>query len=668
MVEKYINSYVEVTTHCLEAMFGMSFSLSSEDSITHTNTFSPLNELNINIPFSGAISGDYFLSIKESEWAEYFLTALGDGSEEMINSCVKELLNTIVGDAIMQIQEDFADLTFLSPRIYRGQVDYPETKTMNAVLHCDGFSPIAISLCLNLMKQDIGLKLDEAVEATAKEKIKAQKAEAAVRSIMDNIQQGIFNINSEGIISPGCSKELTSLFKKDLDQIEDKSFDEACIAELVGNRKGSLKSWVEFVTSAPECMPWEDITELAPFHEERFYIGSEEFVYKFEYFKASSEDDLSIMIVIEDITEQKIIERQLNEARSEYESNLELLNNVMNLNSSELFSFLQECDNIMESVENISGIQSVDNETINKIFRGIHSLKGGAATLNFNNLSEIAHKVEDYLDEIRRNQDNAETSGIIQNISDIKSELNNIYTVVNRFNIQKHSHVPDTEKTITVNVSDLDKISADLSSTQDLNRGLTLIENLKTIPLNKGEATLQNMVQDLAVKLDKKVALSIDGSCRLPFEIFHRLSNPLIHLVRNSLDHGIETACERVDLGKPEIATVSIKGGVNNGEYEISIEDDGRGIQTEKIKDAALKKNLIQEGQELSEEETAMLIFHPGLSTKSEVSSISGRGVGLDSVKTSIEELGGNLTVKNNKNSGTVFTIKIPSQANKGAA
>lgn len=664
MVENYINSYIEVSKACLSAMFGLSFDLVSEDSIKQEDTFSPLHELNVNIPFSGAISGDYFLSIKEKEWADYFLNALGDGSEDMINSCVKELLNTIVGDAITLIQEDFADLTFLSPRIYRGAIDYPSTTTMSATLESEGFSPIGISLCLNLMKQDIGLKLDEALEETAKEKMKAQKAEAAVKSIMDNIGQGIFNISLDGVISPGCSKELSRLFRKDLEQIEEKSFDEACLPELIQNRHGEFNNWLNFVQNAPESMDWHDIVELAPFHERQFSLDEEEKIYKFEYFKV----DNSIMVVLEDVTEQRLLEKQLSEARKEYESNLELLNNVMNLNSSELFSFLKECDNILETVESISTNDRVDTDTVNKIFRGVHSLKGGASTLNFSNLSEIAHNVEDFLDDLRRESESADSKDIKSKVAVIKAELNNIYSVVNRFNIQKHSHSPDCEKTVTINISDLDTISSQLGETRDPAVGISLIENLKLIPLSQCEATLQNMVSDLTGKLGKKAALSISSDCKLPYELFNRLSNPLIHLVRNALDHGIETAKVREAKGKNEIATILIKGEKQDGEYLIRIEDDGQGIQTEKVTEVAAKKNLIDPEKSLSEEEALQLIFHPGLSTKNTVTEISGRGVGLDSVKNTIEELGGILEVKNKHDFGTVFIIRIPSLANKGAA
>jgi len=374
------------------------------------------------------------------------------------------------------------------------------------------------------------------------------------------------------------------------------------------------------------------------------------------------------MIVIEDVTEQRLLEKQLSEARKEYESNLELLNNVMNLNSSELFSFLQECDHIMETVESISSNSEIDNDTVNKIFRGVHSLKGGASTLNFSNLSEIAHTVEDYLDDLRRETESADSKDIKSKVADIKNELNNIYSVVNRFNIQKHSHTPDVEKTVTINISDLDSIRIQLDETRDPNIGISLIEDLKMIPLNQCEATLQNMVMDLTEKLDKKAALTITSECKLPYELFNRLSNPLIHLVRNSLDHGIESASEREKKGKNDIATIMIKSEEKDDQYVISIEDDGQGIQAEKVKDVALKKNLIKPDADMSEEELIDLIFHPGLSTKNVVTEISGRGVGLDSVKHTIEELGGSLEVKNKKDFGTVFIIKIPSLANKGAA
>lgn len=659
MIEKYIEAYITTAISCMEAMFAIACTTEGEERFKEESTFSPINELTINIPFSGAISGDYFFSVKENEWVEYLTNALGDGSTEMVNSCLKELHNTIIGSAIQPIQDDFSDLTFLSPRIYRGAIDYPATKTLSAVLTAEGFSTMGISLSLNLMKQDIGLKLDEALHESAQERVKAEKAEMAVQSIMNNIKQGIFNIDLNGVISPGCSKKLGSLLKKDLEDIEDKNFDDACPLAIIENRRGEMGNWLDFVKCAPETMSWSDLTDLAPFHEEQFSFEGQELIYNFVYHRVENGQECSVMTIIEDITEQRKAEILLEETKKQYESNMELLNTVLSLNDSELFSFLNECDRILNEVENLSNKTSIDNDIVNHLFRSVHSLKGGAATLNFNELSAVAHKVEDYLDELRHASADSDKDMVIENISSIKGELNNIYTVVNRLNIKKIEDIGEKGQSISVQQSALEEIiqSTDKLSKLEIKKEL---EKLLLIPLSSYETTLKPMVDELSNKLNKKAIFAIQGECLLPPEVFHRLSNPIIHLIRNSVDHGIESPEIREQANKNSIGTITLSASFDNDTYTITLTDDGSGIQTSTLKKAAIAKEIISADQQMSQSELEMLIFHPGFSTKKQVSDISGRGVGLDSVKATVEELGGEINVHNNQEKGTSFVLKIP--------
>ncbi|MCM8535652.1 MAG: ATP-binding protein [Lentisphaeraceae bacterium] len=668
MTDKYAELYIDVTASCIEAMFGIPMTLvNPEQRFEKASTFLPTQELTVNIPFSGAISGDYFMCLNEAEWSTYFETALGDGSLEMINSCVKELLNTIVGDAITVIQEDFPDLTFLSPRIYRGSIDYPDTMTMKSTFTGEGFSEVSIALSLNMMKQDIGLKLDEVFEEVAKEKAKVLKAETTVRSIMNNIKQGIFSLEADGSISPGCSKELTTLFCKELEDIEEKNFDKVCLPGICKNRPNEMAKWIEFVCSAPDVMDWEDIVHLAPFHEVKFEHEGKDLIYDFTYHKLTVDDSTSVMVIIEDITEQKLAEEKLKKAQSEYESNLELLNNVISLNNSELFSFLQECDTLLSDVDKISESKNIDSNTINHLFRSIHSLKGGASTLNFNELSESAHNVENYLELLRSQQDETESDHVIDEINSIKGELNNIYSIVNRFNIRKSSE--DKNVQLMINDKSLEKIITEVM-TLELDKPISKIQrdnilssltSLKTVPLSTCEPTIKNMVDKISEKLGKKTAIVFDKEYSLPHDIFHNLSNPLIHIIRNSLDHGIESPEDRQKAGKQAIATISITGEANDNNYIIKVADDGRGLQSDLIKQVAISKGLVQ-ADDIENTNVTELIFHPGFSTKEEVTELSGRGVGLDTVKTTLEDLGGSINIDNKGGVGTTFVLTIPCQ------
>ena len=171
------------------------------------------------------------------------------------------------------------------------------------------------------------------------------------------------------------------------------------------------------------------------------------------------------------------------------------------------------------------------------------------------------------------------------------------------------------------------------------------------------------IVRDLARSTGKKVNLHIEGAdTELDRSIIEAIKDPLTHLVRNSIDHGIEPPEERVQLNKPPVGTLVMRAFHEGGQVIIEIEDDGRGIDTEKVKRKAVEKGLItpEEAERMSDHEALNLIFKPGFSTAEKVTNISGRGVGMDVVKTNIERLGGSIEIRSVKGAGTTVRIKIP--------
>ncbi|HFC98316.1 MAG TPA: response regulator [Thermosulfurimonas dismutans] len=171
------------------------------------------------------------------------------------------------------------------------------------------------------------------------------------------------------------------------------------------------------------------------------------------------------------------------------------------------------------------------------------------------------------------------------------------------------------------------------------------------------------IVRDLARSTGKKVNLHIEGAdTELDRSIIEAIKDPLTHLVRNSIDHGIEPPEERVQLNKPPVGTLVMRAFHEGGQVIIEIEDDGRGIDTEKVKRKAVEKGLItpEEAERMSDHEALNLIFRPGFSTAEKVTNISGRGVGMDVVKTNIERLGGSIEIRSVKGAGTTVRIKIP--------
>jgi len=190
-----------------------------------------------------------------------------------------------------------------------------------------------------------------------------------------------------------------------------------------------------------------------------------------------------------------------------------------------------------------------------------------------------------------------------------------------------------------------------------------IIMDLRMTPLNRVTNRLPRMARDLAKEMNKKIDLEIEGQeTELDRVIIEELSDPLIHLLRNCIDHGIENPKERIERGKDEIGTISIIATQKGNTVEIVIKDDGAGINIESIKEKVIENGLVNHERltEMSDNEIVDLIFAPGLSTAQGVTDISGRGVGMDVVKNTIESLGGQIKVKSELGIGTEFIIRLP--------
>ncbi len=209
-------------------------------------------------------------------------------------------------------------------------------------------------------------------------------------------------------------------------------------------------------------------------------------------------------------------------------------------------------------------------------------------------------------------------------------------------------------------------------SGQRLNAGLAQLERnlrqlqenvmrIRMLPIGFVFNRLPRLVRDISQQLGKQVELKISGEgTELDKTVIERISDPLLHMVRNSLDHGIETPQERRAAGKPEIACIRIDASQRGGHVIVEIEDDGRGLDQDKILKRAVERGLVAANTKLSAEQIAELVFLPGFTTADSVSDLSGRGVGLDVVRNNIYSLGGNIDVRTQAGHGTHFTIRLP--------
>jgi two-component system chemotaxis sensor kinase CheA len=185
----------------------------------------------------------------------------------------------------------------------------------------------------------------------------------------------------------------------------------------------------------------------------------------------------------------------------------------------------------------------------------------------------------------------------------------------------------------------------------------------RMLPIGKVFNKFPRMIRDLSRELNKKIELVISGEeTELDKSIVEEIGDPLVHIIRNSCDHGVESPADRVAKGKPETGTIALKAYNEGNAIVIQIDDDGKGLDIEMLKNKSLEKGIIteKEADNMSEKEAFGLIFKPGFSTAAAVTSVSGRGVGMDVVKTNIEKLNGIIDIDSQVGVGTSMKLKIP--------
>lgn len=363
-----------------------------------------------------------------------------------------------------------------------------------------------------------------------------------------------------------------------------------------------------------------------------------------------------------------------------------------------------------------------DISKLNEIFRIAHTIKGMAATMGFNKMTSLTHKMEDVLSRFRAGELKADQRIVtvlfrcldtlenmasrigegldddvpvaelliaLDSVSEYE-EKEDIYTgkvVIENVAIpvkpemhKKHHH------SVRVDFEHLDVIMSRVSELvicrtklEQMNSGYKLreldetleeleratsdlqdmVKKIRMLPLDVILGVFPRMVRDLSLELGKEIQLAIEGeNTELDRALIEEIGEPLVHIIRNAADHGIEAPEERIRNGKTATGRISIKAWQEGTNAVISIEDDGRGISLKKIKEKAVEKSF--EINHMSDDEILNLIFVQGFSTSTNVTDISGRGVGMDVVKTKISDLGGVLKVESEEGKGTTIIIKLP--------
>ena len=416
---------------------------------------------------------------------------------------------------------------------------------------------------------------------------------------------------------------------------------------------------------------------------------------------------------------------------------LDEMDDIINDFLAEASESLEQLDQKFMDLEKQPG----DTALLNDIFRSIHTIKGAAGFLGFQQMVDVTHSTEDVLNKLRKGEMRV-TPGImdaiLQSVDLIRLLLNNIkekngreedlkpaVALLNdilegRFKDEPSADHPSAkgaegeeehkqarpdeaaaaskEQSIRVDLDRLDSVLnlagelvlsrnrlmrlggklSDSSSESDLhshvNEAIAQLDlvttdlqlavmKMRMQPIAKVFNKFPRMVRDLARQIEKEVELHISGEeTELDKTVIEEIGDPLVHIVRNSIDHGMETPAEREAMGKPRCGRVELAAYQEGRNIIVSVSDDGKGMDPEALKRSAVEKGLMsaEEAERLTKSDALNIIFIPGFSTAKAVSNISGRGVGMDVVKTNISRINGTITIESEVGRGTRITFRLP--------
>lgn len=482
----------------------------------------------------------------------------------------------------------------------------------------------------------LGTKLNEMISGLKeKRELELENREIETRNrenkkYLDNINEGLLLLNQDLTISNQYSKFVTVLFNQE--EITGLKLSDFIYPDK-DSFKEEQKELDEFVKMVFEKVKtdMEMILSINPLFNKKILLtdseGNRSEIIIDAHFQRifNNEKVENVMVIFEDRTKIINIEQELAEARTKSQSELEQISVILNVGPDSFLEFVQDAENYI--AESISDLKSINlPESHARILRNLHSLKGSANYMDLKLIAEKAH----------------ETEGLIIELGDIGLDSNNQITI--------GQHLEGLSLELE-RIRDITKRFSSFGESSDI-RNRSKIEQFFE--------SLKKMVAKIAEELEKDVVLVTRSNIE-EFPYLREMKDPVIHLIRNSLDHGIEDSFERLTVGKNKTASIKLEIGVlKDGQYNVFVSDDGRGINFDSVRKSAEKKGLIS-NSEISNLQLAELLFSSSFSTSAEVSSISGRGVGLDVVSDTVKSLNGSIAIATTKDKGTKFTIKLPS-------
>lgn len=477
---------------------------------------------------------------------------------------------------------------------------------------------------------------------------------AAITRLLDNANQGFLTFSTSLSVEHEYSKKCLEIFA---DEIEGENIGELLFPADTARREFFLQT-LSAVFEEEDDVKVEAILSLL---QQEFVINQKAISIVYKRIEAHR-----FMLILTDITDKKILEKNIERERNALKMIVSAISG-----SDELFELLEEYQNFLSDRDRIVDFSRPPLANLTDIYRLIHTYKGLFAQKDFITTPQGLHKVESRLSSwLQQEGVSNETLQAMLNKIDFELWLNKDLDILSNtlgedFMEKKSTIVIDDATFDRLHTKITEMIDAQPDECHELIELLRMIEKLKYKPVGDYFSSLPKYAELLSERLEKGLyPMEIDDKSNLAVgESFRGFAKSLIHVIRNCVDHGIEGSEERVEKGKEELGNIFFSITDRKDEIMIEIADDGRGIDTEKLKQKALSGGFRTPSELEDDNAVTELLFEDYFSTKEEVSDISGRGIGLASVRSEVLKLGGSYRVTSEPGLGTRFTFYIPKKS-----
>ncbi|MBT3273704.1 MAG: HAMP domain-containing protein [Spirochaetales bacterium] len=453
------------------------------------------------------------------------------------------------------------------------------------------------------------------------------------RKYLENINEGLLLLDHNQIISDQYSTFLETLFSTD--EIAGRKFSDFLYpgGTATDEELKEIDQFVNMIFSNVNT-EMEMIMSINPLTDKSLTVSGpgspREIVIDTNFLRIMGSDGVeNVMVIFEDKTELVRIERALETEKIRGETEIEHIQAILRSGPQSFIEFAEEANSALRAIdENLDNLE--DSGVLNALFRDIHSLKGAARYMELRGFAGSLHETEELIAAAR--------DGSRQIDGNLRKDLTSALEVLNQ-GVDSIKGINDKFK--------------EFSSQEGL-------QELFSKSIRGFFENMERMATAIAEELGKsvKVRTSTDFDS-VPF--LKELRDPVIHIVRNSLDHGIEESLERISKGKDDVGLLEIRFlQPDPARCLVEIRDDGAGIDFAKIRQKAIEAGIISETAEPGDLDLLKILFLPAFSSKSDSTAISGRGVGLDAVHAAVTALGGSISVATQKDRGTKFSLKIP--------